>query len=175
MNLTAIGIFGIMFLAVIAIISNTGATSISNIQHQFDRIACPLPSQSGLWNSSGTIVLTGATYNYPNVGNQTITLTCTGIHTTNGVDYLYGAPGVALGVFFYIGDYVSEILANKVSAFFTIVYYILTPANFNVLGYTISDLAGIALMFVIAIYAICYIAVGAWLYKVLSPFAGAGG
>jgi len=174
LNLMSIGMFGMIFLAILAIINNTSPTAISTIQQQFNRISCPLPSQSGLWNSSGTIMYVGGTYNYPNVGNQTLTLTCTYVHTLDGIDYYYGQPAVAIGVFFFVGDYISEILANKVSAVMEIVFYILTPANFSVFGYTINDLSGIALMIIIGIYAFCYIAIGAMLYKILSPFSGVG-
>lgn len=159
-------------LAIISIVGNSAPTSLANIQDQFDRLSCPMPSQTGLWNSSGVIQYTGATYNYPNVGNMTLTLTCTEIHTTNGVDYYYGAPGVAIGVFFFIGDYVSELFANKVAAVFTLIAYVLSPANFNFLGYGIEDITGIVLMFVITLYVFSYIAIGIFLYKVISPFAG---
>ena len=168
------GIFAIIFLAVLAVISNTSATSIGNITTQFNRITCPLPSQTGLWNASGVIQFSGGTYNYPNVGNMTLTLTCTNIHTLDTIDYFYGSPTLAgAGAIFYVGDYVSEILANKVTAFFTIVFFILTPANFNILGFTIADLSGIPLMFLIALYAVLYVCIGAMLYKTLSPFSGA--
>lgn len=161
-----------MFIVVLGIVSNTGATATDNIQDQFDKLSCPMPSQTGLWNSSGVIQYEGATYNYPNVGNQTLTLTCTPIHTTDNVDYLYGSPGVAIGVFFYIGDYVSEIFGNKLVAIFTLIAYILTPANFDILGYTLSDVTGVALLFIIALYSFAYIAIGIFLYKTISPFAG---
>ena len=176
-NFIGLGIFAIIFLAVLAIISNTSQTSIANINIQFNRITCVLPSITGLWNSSGTIIYNpqsgNPTYNYPDKDNQTLTLTCTNVHTINGFDYLCGAPfSTFCGELIYVGDYLSEIMANKATAFFTIVFFILTPANFNILGFTIADLSGIPLMFLIAVYAICYIAIGAMLYKTLSPFSG---
>lgn len=162
-------------MAVLSIVSNTAPTSISNIQEQFDRISCPMPSNTGLWNNTGTLVFANATYNYPNVGNKTLTLTCTEVHTLNDFDYAYGSPTLAFAGFgFYIGDWISELLANKLTAFFTILFYILTPANFNILGYTLADIGGIALMFIITIYAVCYIAIGAMVYKIISPFSGVG-
>lgn len=161
-----------MFLAVLAMVSNTSATSISNIQTQFNRISCPAPAFSGLWNNTGTIEYSGATYNYPNVSNQTLTLTCTSFHTPDGQDYNMGCPA-CVGWVVFVPDWLGS-LADRVQGFFTIVYFILTPANFNILGYTIADLAGIALMFLIGVYAFCYIAIGAMLYKILSPFSGVG-
>lgn len=164
-----------MFLAVLAIVSNTSATSISNIQQQFDRISCPMPAISGLWNNTitGELQFSGATYNYPAVNNNTLTLSCTEIHTLDSFDYAYGSPTVAFaGSMFFLGDWLSELISNKLGAFFVILSYILTPANFNILGYTIADISGFALMFVIALYAVCYIAIGAMVYKIVSPFSG---
>jgi len=155
-------------------VGNSAPTSIALIQEQFDKFGCPMPAISGLWNSSGVIQYTNATYNYPNVGNQTLTLTCTPIHTLNDFDYAYGSPTLAFaGTVFFISDWLSELIANKLAAFFVILFYILTPANFNLLGFTIADISGVALMLVIGIYALCYIAIGALLYKIISPFAGA--
>ena len=155
-------------------VGNSAPTSIALIDEQFDRFACPMPSITGLWNASGVIQYSGATYNYPSVSNMTLTLTCTPIHTLDSFDYAYGSPTVAFaGTIFFISDWLSELIANKLVAFFTILFYILTPANFNILGFTIADLSGVALMLIIGIYALCYIAIGALLYKIVSPFAGA--
>lgn len=161
-----------MFIVILGIVSNTGATATDNIQFQFDRLSCPMPVQTGLWNSSGIIMLTGGTYNYENVGSPVNTLTCTEVHTLDGVDYYYGQPAVAIGVFYYIGDYISELFGNKVVAIFTLISYILTPANFDILGYTLADVTGIALLFIIGLYSFAYIAIGIFLYKTISPFAG---
>lgn len=161
-----------MFIVILGIVSNTGATATDNIQQQFDRLSCPMPSQTGLWNSSGVIQYSGATYNYEDVSTPVLTLTCTPIHTTDGVDYLFGSPAVALGVFFYIGDYISELFGNKLVAVFTLIAYILTPANFDILGYTLADITGVALIFIVSLYSFAYIAIGIFLYKTISPFAG---
>lgn len=173
-NIIGLGLFGMLFLAMLAIISNTSSTSIGNIQSQLNRINCPSPEASGLWNNTGTITRTGQTYNYPSVSNQTLTLTCTNVHTANGFDYCYGCPTVSFaGMMFYMGDWVSEIVGNKGSAIGTLLFFFLTPANFNILGYTINDLIGVPLMVVIVAYAISYIFIGAMLYKILSPWSGA--
>lgn len=171
-NVIALGLFGMLFLAIVSIVGNSGAQSAANITNQFNKITCPLPEISGLWNNTGTITRTGQTYNYPSVSNQTLTLTCTSVHTADGFDYCYGCPTVAFaGSMFYAGDWFSEMVGNKGSAILTLIYFFLTPANFNVLGYTISNLTGIALMSVILIYAIAYIFIGAMGYKLLSPWS----
>lgn len=166
-----------------AIVSNSAPSSIAAIQTQFERFGCPMPSITGLWsqpesNGQGVnatnLQYSGATYNYPNVGNQTLTLTCTEVHTLDSFDYAYGSPTVAFaGTIFFISDWLSELIVNKLAAFFTILFYILTPANLNFLGFTIADLTGVALMAIIGLYILCYIAIGALLYKIISPFAGA--
>lgn len=161
-----------MFIVILGIISNTGATATDNIQDQFDRLSCPMPSQTGLWNNSGVITYSGATYNYEDVSTPVLTLTCTSVHTLDGVDYLNGQPLAPVGALYYVGDYISEIFANKLVAIFTLIGYILTPANFDILGYTLTDITGIALLFIIGLYSFAYIAIGIFLYKSLSPFAG---
>lgn len=171
------GLFGLLFLIFLAVISNASPTAIANIQIQFNKIGCPLPSITGLWNNTGVITFNpqsgNPTYNYPDKDNQTLTLTCTLVHTINGFDYLCGAPfSTFCGELIYIADYTSELLANKGSAIVTIIFFILTPANFNILGFTLADLTGIALMTVIGIYAICYIFIGAMIYKLVNPFGG---
>lgn len=161
----------------IAIISNYAPDNQATIQNLFDRINCPLPAITGTWNSSGTIMYDGGRYNYNgNLGpsGTVLTLTCTQIHTLDGFDYFYGSPTLPFAGFpFWIGDFISEIIANKLGAFFELMGFLLTPASLNVLGYSIADLSGFALMGVIALYIMCYIAIGALLYKIISPFAGA--
>lgn len=175
MNLVTWAVFGFLIIAVMAIVSNTGQTATTNIQNQFDRIACPMPSNTGLWNSSGTLMYSNGTYNYEAVSLPTNTLTCTEVHTLDGFDYFYGVPTVPFAGFpFFIGDWISELFANKVSAFFTIIAYILTPINLDVFGFTIADLSGVSLMFVIGLYIFAYIPIGIFIYKAITPFAGLG-
>ncbi len=97
------------------------------------------------------------------------------MHTLDSFDYAYGSPTIPFAGFpFFLGDWLSELFANKLSAIGTLIYFFITPANFDMFGYTISDLSGIPLMFVIVIYAISYIGIGAMAYKIISPFSGVG-
>lgn len=168
--------FGLIFLTIIAIVNNSAPTNQDTIAHLFDRISCPMPEAGGLWNSSGTIIHGNGTYNWERDGSNGAqppdTLTCTQVHTLQGVDYYYGQPAVAIGVFYFINDYVSELIGNKVSAFLEMIVFILTPASFTFLGFGIDDLEGVALMTVIGIYLMCYISIGAMIYKLITPFAG---
>lgn len=173
MNLVLWAMIGILLIMIMAIVSNSGQTATANIQHQFDRIGCPMPEGSGLWNSSGTLQHSNFTYNYPNVNNQTLTLTCTEVHTMDGLDYCFGCPTPpAVGVLVFINDYLSELFGNKASAFFTIIAYVLTPINLNIWGFTIGDLSGVSLMLVIGLYIFAYIPIGIMIYKAISPFTG---
>lgn len=177
MNLVSTGVFGLIFLAVIAIISNYAPTNQDTIQVLFDKLNCPMPAITGTWNSSGTIMYDGGRYNYNgNLGpsGTVLTLTCTPVHTLDGFDYFYGSPTLPFAGFpFWIGDFVSEIISNKLVAFFQLLSFVLSPASLNILGFTIADIDGLPLMFVIGIYLMCYIAIGAMIYKIISPFAGA--
>lgn len=160
---------------VMAMVSNSGQTAIGNIQQQFDRISCPMPAFSGLWNdtstvASGVLNYTGKTYNYPNVSNQTLTLTCTDFHTADGQDYDMGCPA-CVGWVVFIPDWFAS-LTDHILGVFTIIAFMLSPINFDVLGYTIDDLSGLSLMFVIGLYIFAYIPIGIFLYKALSPFTG---
>lgn len=118
----------IFFIIVMAFIFSSALTEIENLQ---ERIDCPYPALSGLWNDTGVITLSNYTYNYEAVNLNTLTLTCTGIHTMDGYDYQFGIftiqPffsngtgfdfGVPMGWAFYVGDYLSEATVNKLTAY----------------------------------------------------------
>lgn len=183
MNLIVWAIFGFLIIALFAVVSNTGQTATANISNRFEELNCPMPSQSGLWslpnsNGQGTnstfLQYSNFTYNYPHVGNQTLTLTCTPVHTMDGLDYCFGCPTPpAVGVLIFVGDYVSEFFF-KAGAFGQLIGYILTPINFDIMGFTIADLDGISLMVVIGLYIFAYIPIGIFIYKAITPFAGFG-
>lgn len=163
--------FSIVLIIVIGFVSNQNATSLSDVQDRFEELLCPMPAGSGLWNNTGTITYSGGTYNYPNVSNQTLTLTCTPIHTLDGVDYAFGQPTVAVGVFFFAVDYISEGL-HKVGSFFAIIGIYLTPINFEILGFDLNDVGTLGTMAIISMYLFCYTWIGIGIYKVVNPFGG---
>lgn len=177
MAVTLMGLFAfsLIFLIVLGFISNQNPTALSGIQTQFNRLTCPFPSSSGLWNNTGTLEYTNGTYNYPSVNVRNITLTCTSVHTLNGFDYFYGTgAGVPFaGMVFFIGDLLSE-LVDKAIAFFTLAGFYLLPINFTILGYTITSMSANAQMAIIGVYGFCYIFIGIGIYKIVSPFSGAG-
>lgn len=109
------------------------------IQNLQDRLACPAPEGSGLWNSSGTIMRTNGTYNYEAVNVNVLTLTCTEVHTLNGFDYFYGVPTVPFAGFpFFVSDWVSEQFGNKGGALIElIVLFVTAPAQISGLAWYI--------------------------------------
>lgn len=164
--------FGIMLILIFGFITSQSPENVDFIQVQFNRLTCPMPASTGLWNSSGTLIFDNGTYNYPDVGTQTLTLTCTDVHTLDGVDYYFGQPTVAIGVFFYITDLFSEMF-NKLAAFFTILGVYLSPINFTILDTQLGDLPTFAQAFIILLYLFAYTGIGIGIYKIISPFGGA--
>jgi len=172
-NLMGLFAFSVIFIVILGFISNQNPTALSNIQTQFNKLTCPMPSSAGLYNASGVITQGNGTYNYPNVNNETLTFTCTNVHTLNGVDYFNGEPVAPVGVVYYIDDLLAE-LVDKALAFFTLLSFYLAPINFTILGFTINDMSTMAQMAIIGVYGFCYIFIGIGIYKIVSPFSGAG-
>jgi hypothetical protein len=163
---------GVIMILIFGFITAQSASNIEFIQFQFDRLTCPMPSSTGLWNSSNTLIYDNGTYNYPDVNNQTLTLTCTEVHTLDGVDYYFGQPTVAIGVFFFAGDYISETF-NKLGAFFTILGTYLSPINFTIFNTQLEDMPTVAQAFIILVYLFAYTGIGVGIYKIVNPFGGA--
>lgn len=141
---------------------------------------CPLPVYQGNvtnLNIDGFSVTYNVTYSSSNSTGSLFECYTTGnLFGVNEIVKDYGATAfgaIPYGWLGYTADSLT-ILFQRVQALFTLISFFISPTNFNILGYTIADISGIALMFVIAIYALCYISVGAWLYKTFSPFSGVG-
>lgn len=186
MNLISFGVFGIMFLIILAIVSNASEDSQENIQNQMFLINCPLPSFDGQYNATNVtidgfaVILNQTTVSYGGDGTVfrcliapltpfpafQVTMTNKNYQSVNA----FGFPD---GWFFYAGDFIGSAL-QRINQLFTLIGFFVTPTNFNILGFTLADLSGIPLMMVITMYALCYIAIGILIYKVVSPFSGAG-
>lgn len=148
----ALIILPVFFMIALAFIFSS---SLSTVEQLSNRIECPFPAISGLWNSSGTIMYSGATYNYANVSSPVLTLTCTEIHTLNGHDYAYGSPTVSFaGTMFFVGDWLSELFANKVSAIFTLIITIVNAP---------AEVTGLAWFTYLNIFFILAIALGGFM------------
>lgn len=180
-----------MFLAVLGIVSNSSAESIDVIQGQMFIMNCPLPIYNGVATLDPIAPFNGFALNYTVTSNPDITTDFNGTKFectydplsapphlgANTVIYNYGATTffgtIPYGWLGYLSDTLGNIF-GRLQAMFTLISFFVAPTNFNILGYSLTDLGGFALMFVIAIYAFCYIAIGAFLYKTLSPFSGVG-
>ena len=166
-------------LMVLAIVSNTSEDSINNIEDQMFLANCPLPIFDQVATANDIV---GFAVNYTvTFGNGTDTdgsfFECTAEDGLFGVSVTvkeYGATlfsAIPIGWLGYLADSIT-VLFERLYAVFTLITYFVTPANFNILGYGLADVDGIALMLIIGIYALCYIAVGVWIYKTVSPFSG---
>ena len=191
-SLIYLALFGMMLLIIMSIVSNSGETSIVNIENQLFLFNCPAPLFNGIVNATdpGTtiegfaVVWDSSEVIYGGDNNQTGTFFDCYIapltpHPAFGVNLSqknYGETAfsvIPIGWFSYLGDTLSNGFA-KLQAMLTLITFILTPVNFSIMGFTIADLSGLALMAVIALYAIAYIFIGIFIYKTISPFVGLG-
>ena len=172
-----------------AVISNTSSIGQDNIEFQMFLMNCPYPVYNALPMLDvdpidGFTVIYTMNYSIAHV-NKVSVFEC---FDSNAGLPLPRAPTVNLIVyeptesfftafdnaFAWIG-YIYNLftaLFQKATALLTLVGYIVTPINFNILGYGISDISGTGLLFIIFLYAFCYISIGVWLYKVIMPFGG---
>jgi hypothetical protein len=168
-----------------ATISNSSSTGLEKIEIQILKLACPLPLNGAVAENataSGTKISYDIAYDTSSSDYHVTVFTC--VDGNEGLD-LPSAPqvntivyttannwfNIGLGYLFYISEVISNIV-QKILAVFTLMSYILTPINFNILGYTIEDIGGLALMFVIGVYIFCYIGIGVFLYKTILPTGG---
>ena len=176
MNLTTWFMFGILLIMIMSLISNTSPTALQRIQYQFDRLNCPFP----LFTGQDQLIINGELAFGVNV-----TRVQNGDGTINGTRYicafdpLSGPNGATVftveyvnyqetcfgfipcGWFTYAGDFLTKV-ADKFESFFSLIVYILTPINFDIMGFTLSDLDGLSLAIVIGIYIFAYIGIGAF-------------
>lgn len=194
-SLFYMALFGLIMLVVMSLVSNSGEQSIENIEEQLFIFNCPSPLANQLINSTHpSVTIEGFTLKYntraqPD-GAVIYDTNGTGTFFVCGIDELspgngftisleareYGTTAfgvIPIGYFGYILDTVSNGVSRLV-AMFTLVSFVLTPVNFSILGYTLADLTGLAVMTVVGLYALSYTFIGIFLYKAISPFAGFG-
>lgn len=63
---------------------------------------------------------------------------------------------------------------NKLSSIMVLIVGFITPIGFNILGYTFSDVSGLASVFIWTLYGLAYMFIGIFLYKTISPFVSVG-
>ena len=187
MNLISFGLFGIIFLIILAIVSNSSEDSQIDIQRQMFLMNCPLPIYNG---DVTNLDIIGFSVNYTVTYYQSITnfngtfFECSYTPnpdpdldlSVNAISKEYDSTlfsVIPIGWYGYLADFLVTIFARLEAMFILIGFYV-TPTGFNILGYTINDLSGTALLVVIGIYGLCYVAIGIMMYKILSPFSGVG-
>lgn len=178
MNLTTWFAFSIIIIVLFALISNSSTTGLANINSQFLRLACPFPLNSAVAtnvNSNGVSVTYNVTHDTSSSDYHVTVFHCAEDTPTSVTTTVYTTANnwfnIGLGYLFYLSETVSNLFI-KLLAVFTLLSYVLTPINFNILGHTITEIGGLALMFVIALYIFCYIGIGVFLYKAILPTGG---
>jgi|SRR6185436_4491673 len=188
MNLIAIGVFCIILLAILGLVSNTSETGLNAITSQMVLSQCPLPTYDATATIDPVHPYIGFQLNYTltyGTGGSNATgsyfkcyidLTSNPEYQINIQDKDYGATlfgFIPYGWLGYIADFLTTLWQRAV-AVLTMIGYVVSPTGFNIFGYTISDLVGLVLMLVVLVYIICYIFIGILVYKIISPFAGLG-
>ena len=188
MNLITWAILGLFIIIILGIVSNTGQTSIRNIQGQLFIANCPSPIFEGVATDldiSGFAVVYNVTHSKDINGNTTTNdqdkvgtkFECTmvnGLFQVSTTTRQYGATlfsVIPYGWVGYISDWLSLQL-SKMQAMFTLLAYFVTPANFDIMGFTLNDVGGMGLVVIIALYAFAYLPILIFAYKTLSPFVG---
>lgn len=174
-----------MFLIVLAILSNSGEESQANIQRQMFLMNCPMPIYNG---DITNLDILGFSVNYTVTYYDSLSdfngtfFQCSYTPNpdpdldleVNAISKPYDSTlfsVIPIGWYGYLADFFVALFA-RLEAMFVLVGFFVTPTNFNILGFTIEDLSSYALMLVIGIYGLCYLAIGAMMYKILSPFSG---
>ena len=188
MNLITWFLLGLFIIVILGIVGNTGASSVANIQREIFFMNCPAPIYHGvatLVSINGlslnyTVDYGSSTQDFQNTFNGTYFL-CTydplsaPPHLTASTiikaygDTLFGF--IPVGWLGYIGDWFTHFF-EQLQALTTLITYFILPTNFDIMGFTLDDLGGIALIIIVLLYAICYIPIVIFAYKALSPFVG---
>jgi len=143
---------------------------------------CPFPINGGIANNTNIVGLT-VTYDLiRDNATEDYRLTLFDCQVTDPNTPLYAVSTTVLTTsnnWFNVGQSYLAYLMNvifavfaKLQAVFSILSFIITPANFTIIGYSLADISGVGLGFVILIYAICYMIIGVWLYVTFMPFKG---
>lgn len=179
-SLFSMALFGIFTLMIMGIISNTSQTAITAVENQMFLMNCPLPL-NGARPDPSSVQIEGLILTYdtlydnstdyhvtvfhcrivdgePNANTEVYTATTSWFDTTTGTLFYASATLTALG--------------QKIVAFLTLFAFILTPANFEILGFGLADMSGAALAVIVGIYLISYVFVGIWVFTTISGAIG---
>lgn len=164
---------------VMALISNSSEGSIHRVENEIYLMNCPLPLNGayptnldivGLTVNYTTIYDNSTEYNVtvfkcdinefgePRIGAEVYTATADWFNTTTGTLFYASSTITALG--------------QKAVHFLALLSFIITPANFEIMGYTLDDLSGLALGVVIGLYVISYVFIAVWIFTIVMGSLG---
>lgn len=178
MNLIYLALFGIIILLTMSLVSNSGATAIGNIENEIFLMNCPFPIADQIatlqsidgFQINYTISTFGNGTTYEGTDFNCYIDPITGAFTANTEIKEYGATlfsVIPYGYFGFILDW-STTLIDKIYHMATLVTFVMTPANFDVFGFTLEDLSGTALFVVVAIYLMAYLFIAVWVYSTIA-------
>lgn len=156
--------------------NNVSPIGQTAIQNQINIMSCQLPIREGVYS----LITDQITHSKDINGNTTSnTEDMVGTFFDCYPDPVTGAPTISTiikqysancysvipcGWFGFASDYMT-VLGQKATALSIIVLYFVTPINFNILGYDISDIGGVGLIFVSFFYAFAYLGIGLFLWN----------
>ena len=173
-DIVSFGIFGIIFLLMIILICVLSSIQNNNIQSDLAQLSCNYPLYNSIDYLNNTVVYGkgGAYYQCFfcfNCVPQGVSIT---INTRpyNSTSFAGSFPN---GWFMFAGDTIGS-FASKTFATLDLGRTVLTastPFGFNILGYTLQSVNALGQFFIVCIYMVCYIGIGIFLYKSVSPWA----
>lgn len=176
-SLIGLALFGILMLMIMALISNSSEGSMERVENEIYLMNCPLPLNGARPNPT-SLDIEGLTVTYDTLyDNSTdyhVTVFICRIDPITGEktvsDEVYTATtnwfDTTTGTLFYASSVISS-LGEKAVHFLTLLSFIITPANFEIMGYTLDDLSGIALGVVIGLYVISYVFIAIWIFTMV--------
>lgn len=185
-NLFSLAITGMLILMIMGIVSNTNPTAFTAVENQIFLMNCPYPINGGIaenTNIDGLIVTYDLVRDADNSTTYHLTIfSCSiidpDIPTYNAGTTVYETNNnwfdVGTSYLAYIMNYIFA-FTSQIQGALTLFSFILTPANFEILGYTLDDLSGVAVMVVVGLYLFSYSMIVSWLYVTFNPFKGGSG
>lgn len=184
-NLFHLAIVSMFILIMMGIISNTNQTAFTAVENQIFLMNCPYPINGGIANNTN---IDGLTVTYDLIRDNSTSdyhLTLFDCVVTDPDIPTYAASTTVLTTandwfnagannIIYIMNYIFS-FSKQIQGALTLFSFILTPANFEILGFTLSELSGSALMAIVTLYLFSYAMIVTWLYVTFNPFKGDSG
>lgn len=184
-NLFHLAIVGMFILVIMGIVSNTNDKAFTEIENQIFLMNCPYPINGG---TASNVNIEGLTVTYDLVYDNSTSdyhLTIFECTITDPDTPLYAVNTIVLSTtnnwFDVAGSYLAYIMnyifavSKQIQGALTLFSFILTPANFSILGFTLNDLSGSAVAVVVMLYLFAYAMIVTWLYVTFNPLKGGSG